>query len=577
MAAIQPAPPAGYELPPPRTEVGVIGWLTANLFSTWYNTTLTILAGAGIVLAVWYGLAWIFAGADWTVIAKLGGRFVIGQYNTDAACPGNNCFWRPQASLLLVIALLGMAWGLKGNAVARNIAVAVTAAAAAFAFLPYSLERMGLDVRLLLLAGIPALGVGYALARFTPLGSGMRITIAGVVIFLLTLLLLRGLPADWSVPGLQPVGVIYWGGLMLNLILAVGGITLSLPIGVALALGRRSNLSLPLYIPLAALFGFTAALGHTWVLSGGFMPLLPGIVLILSFGIALSASRGSLAALLIANVISLGFGAILGGVLAVNLDLALPGLITRLVLIIDAVVLGLVLVLGRGLQPPVVKALCVLPGKVQALLQQRNLLLPVAKDLGVLQGKLQTLLQQRDLEFPVVKALCVTFIEVFRGVPLITLLFMSQVLVPLAFPQDFPLNSLFRAGIIITMFSAAYMAENIRGGLQSLHPGQAEAARALGLAGWQTTLLISLPQAIRNVIPAIVGQFIGLFKDTSLVYIIAMLDIVETGRTFILGNPEYLQSAREVFVFVAIVFWVFTYGMSYVSSKVEESLGVGRR
>lgn len=420
MAAAPTTPMAGYEIPPPRTEVGVIGWLTANLFSTWYNAALTIIAGAGIILALWYGLGWVFAGADWTVVAKLGGRFVIGQYNTDAACPGNNCFWRPQAALLLVIALLGMAWGLKGNAVARNIAVAVTAAAAAFAFLPYSMERMGLDVRLLLLAGIPALGVGYALARFTPLGSGLRITIAGVVIFLLTLLLLRGLPEGWGAPGLQPVGVIYWGGLMLNLILAVGGITLSLPIGVALALGRRSQL-------------------------------------------------------------------------------------------------------------------------------------------------------------PVVKALCVTFIEVFRGVPLITLLFMSQVLVPLAFPQDFPLNSLFRAGIIITMFSAAYMAENIRGGLQSLHPGQAEAARALGLAGWQTTLLISLPQAIRNVIPAIVGQFIGLFKDTSLVYIIAMLDIVETGRTFILGNPEYLQSAREMFVFVAIVFWIFTYGMSYVSSKVEESLGVGRR
>ena len=415
--AAQTAPNAGYEIPPPRTEVGVIGWLTANLFSTWYNAALTLIAGAAIVLALWYGLSWVFAGADWTVIAKLGGRFVIGQYNTDAACAGNNCFWRPQAALLLVIALLGMAWGMKDNPVARNIAVAVTAIAAALAFLPYSMERMGLDVRLLLLAGIPALGVGYALARWTPLGTGLRITIAGVAVFLLTLVLLRGLP---GVPGMQPVGVIYWGGLMLNLILAVGGITLSLPIGIALALGRRSNL-------------------------------------------------------------------------------------------------------------------------------------------------------------PVVKALCVTFIEVFRGVPLITLLFMSQVLVPLAFPQDFPLNSLFRAGIIITMFSAAYMAENIRGGLQALHPGQAEAARALGLAGWQTTLLISLPQAIRNVIPAIVGQFIGLFKDTSLVYIIAMLDIVETGRTFILGNPEYLQNYKEMFVFVAIVFWIFTYGMSYVSSKVEESLGVGRR
>jgi general L-amino acid transport system permease protein len=110
-----------------------------------------------------------------------------------------------------------------------------------------------------------------------------------------------------------------------------------------------------------------------------------------------------------------------------------------------------------------------------------------------------------------------------------------------------------------------------------LHPGQAEAARALGLPGWQTTLVISLPQAIRNVIPAIVGQFIGLFKDTSLVYIIGMLDIVQVGKAFILGNTEYLASAQELFVFLALVFWIFTYGMSYVSGRVEESLGVGRR
>ena len=169
------------------------------------------------------------------------------------------------------------------------------------------------------------------------------------------------------------------------------------------------------------------------------------------------------------------------------------------------------------------------------------------------------------------------FIEVFRGVPLITLLFMSQTLVPLAFPEDFPQNSLFRAAVVITLFSAAYMAENIRGGLQALHPGQAEAARALGLPGWQTTLLISLPQAIRNVIPAIVGQFIGLFKDTSLVYIIGMLDIVEVSRVFISGNTKYLDNAAEVFLFVALVFWIFTYGMSYVSGVVEKHLGVGVR
>ena len=94
---------------------------------------------------------------------------------------------------------------------------------------------------------------------------------------------------------------------------------------------------------------------------------------------------------------------------------------------------------------------------------------------------------------------------------------------------------------------------------------------------WQTTLLISLPQAIRNVIPAIVGQFIGLFKDTTLVYIIGMLDVVEVGRAFILGNPKYLDSALELFFFVALVFWVFTYGMSYISRRVEQHLGVGER
>ena len=163
----------------------------------------------------------------------------------------------------------------------------------------------------------------------------------------------------------------------------------------------------------------------------------------------------------------------------------------------------------------------------------------------------------RRSRLPVVKALCVVFIEAFRGVPLITLLF--------------------NAGVVITMFSSAYMAENIRGGLRALHPGQAEAARALGLASWQTTLFISLPQAIRNMIPAIVGQFISLFKDTSLVYIIGMLDIVNISRKVGEGQVEIQGFAHEIFVFIAIVFWIFTYTMSCVSRRIERNLGVGRR
>ena len=342
---------------------------------------------------------------------------MVGQYNTESACPGQNCFWRPQAILLVVTALLGMMWAVAGGGLTKRIAIGVAVVLALFALLPYSFERMGLDVRLLLAANLPALGVGWAIGRYTPLGTVRRTAIAAAVVFVLALVVLRGLP---GIPGFQTVSVLHWGGLMLNLILAVAGIVICLPIGVALALGRRSNL-------------------------------------------------------------------------------------------------------------------------------------------------------------PVVKLLCVVFIEVFRGVPLITLLFMSQHLVPLAFPEDFPVNSLLRAAIIITLFSAAYMAENVRGGLQALHPGQAEAARALGLPSWQTTLLISLPQAMRNVIPAIVGQFISLFKDTTLVYIIGMNDVLQFSRAFIQGNTEYLASAKELFIFLAVVFWIFTYGMSYVSRRIEQNLGVGQR
>ena len=394
-----------------------MGWAYANLFNSRFNAALTIAVGAVAALVLWFGLKWVIADADWSVISTIGGRFIIGNYNTDHSCPGNDCFWRPQVSLLMVTALLGMGWRIAGGSTARRLALAVTTVVTLFAFLPYGLDRMGWDVRLLLLANAPALALGWALARYTPLGSARWLVGLIVAAFLLTLVLLRGV--SW-IPGLQPVAVSQWGGLTLNLILASAGIGISLPIGIALALGRRGHL-------------------------------------------------------------------------------------------------------------------------------------------------------------PVVKLLCVVFIEVFRGVPLITLLFMSQVLVPLAFPDDFPLNNLLRAGVVITLFSAAYMAENIRGGLQSLHPGQVEAARALGLPGWQTTLLISLPQAIRNVIPAIVGQFIGVFKDTSLVYIISMLDIVEIGRTFIQGNTEYLAHSKELFIFLALAFWVFTYTMSYVSGKVEEHLGVGLR
>ena len=183
----------------------------------------------------------------------------------------------------------------------------------------------------------------------------------------------------------------------------------------------------------------------------------------------------------------------------------------------------------------------------------------------------------RQSRLPVVKIVCVAFIEVIRGVPLITLLFLSRHILPLTFPENIKIDTLYLAAITITLFSSAYMAENVRGGMAAVSPGQAEAARALGLRGWQTTMHITLPQGLRNIIPAIVGQFISLFKDTSLVFVIGMLDLVEMGRVTIQGNLEFTDNGREVYLFVALVFWVFCFSMSYISRRIERTLGVGRR
>lgn len=183
----------------------------------------------------------------------------------------------------------------------------------------------------------------------------------------------------------------------------------------------------------------------------------------------------------------------------------------------------------------------------------------------------------RRSRLPVLKFACVAFIEVIRGVPLITLLFMSRHLLPLTFPANVDVSLLYLSGITITIFSSAYMAENVRGGMAAVSPQQSQAAAALGLKQWQATLFITLPQGLRNIIPAIVGQFISLFKDTSLVFIIGMLDLVEIGRAGLSGSIEYSDNGMEVYLFLALVFWVFTFSMAYISRRIERTLGVGQR
>ncbi len=183
----------------------------------------------------------------------------------------------------------------------------------------------------------------------------------------------------------------------------------------------------------------------------------------------------------------------------------------------------------------------------------------------------------RRSTLPVVKAFSTIFIETIRGVPLITILFMFSIILALFLPAESRIDRLVRALMAVTFFSAAYSAENVRGGLQAVPLGQIEAAKAVGMNGLQTMVFIVLPQAIRAVLPAIVGQFIALFKDTTLVVIVGINDLLGIGRSIINSDPEFVQLQLEVYLFIAIVYWIFSYLMSLASRRLEAALGVSTK
>jgi len=177
---------------------------------------------------------------------------------------------------------------------------------------------------------------------------------------------------------------------------------------------------------------------------------------------------------------------------------------------------------------------------------------------------------------PAVRVLSTAYIELIRGVPLVTILFMAAVMLPLFLPSNVRIDQVLRAMVGITLFSAAYVAENVRGGLQAIPPGQVEAAHAIGLNTLQTNRFIVLPQALRAVIPANVGLFISLLKDTTLVTIVGLLELLGIGRA-VLAQPQWFGAQLEVYVFIAAVFFILCYTMSQASYRLETALGVGTR
>lgn len=177
---------------------------------------------------------------------------------------------------------------------------------------------------------------------------------------------------------------------------------------------------------------------------------------------------------------------------------------------------------------------------------------------------------------PLIRAVCVGFIELVRGVPLISVLFMASVMFPLFLPEGVTVDKLLRAILGIALFTAAYLAEALRGGLQAIPRGQYEAADALGLGYWQMARLVILPQALKISIPALVNQFISLFKDTSLVIIIGLFDLLTATKTA-LSDPIWRPFYVEAYCFAALIYWLFSFSMSRYSLYLERRLDTGHR
>jgi general L-amino acid transport system permease protein len=431
---------------------GPTPWLKESLYSGPFGALSTLALLIILVFAVRGLLSWALFGAEfrtdadsitllrpltpgaiWGVVSVNSRLFAIGQYPTDV-------LWRIYASLGLIL--------------------------------------------LLAILSVLVWSFGSSLKKYRkPLVWAWLASM--VIIFLL----LRGQPGATSGP-FRVVGTNFWGGFLLTIVLSVVGIVVSFPIGVLLALGRRSQVR---GVPYMWLWGIIGLLIY-WAF--GNFPAQP-----VTFNVPVLFRNPPI---WVVTLPPIGYA------------------------VAQAVVLvGLFWIIGYYLQ-----------------------------------GNL-------------IKTFCIAYIEMIRGVPLITVLFMANIMLPIFLPRNVTVDNLLRVVIGIIMFSAAYQAENVRGGLQAVSKGQYEAAMSIGLSTAQSMRLIILPQALRAVIPAIVGLFIGLFKDTSLVAIVGLIDLLRVAQ-IVVAQPQWLGLHKETFAFVALVYWVFAFAMSQASQRLERKLGVGQ-
>jgi general L-amino acid transport system permease protein len=380
-------------------------WVRENLFSSWFNSILTMVSAA---VAAWLGfslLRWIFVTADWGVIQANLRVYMTGRFPVDK-------LWSLWVCIYFISALVGLSWGASGRRLIWTPIRAATRGILAAAFvglLVYLLE--GLTIWLWMGIATALFGAGMIAGRLRPRALRTPLVAAWILAFPVVIFVIR----IWAdVPPQR------WGGFMINVMVAFVSIFASFPLGLLLALGRRSGLRM-------------------------------------------------------------------------------------------------------------------------------------------------------------IRTFSVLFIEVVRGVPLFTLLIFGQFVLPLLLPQGLDLSFIVRAMLMFTLFSSVYVAEIVRGGLQGVHAGQYEAARALGLPTWRMMAFVALPQALRNTIPAMISHFISLFKDTSLLILIGVADMLAVARRAARTGTEFSGDITQALVAAAFIFWIVAFSMGRWSQRLEKRVGVGER
>ncbi len=560
------------DLPPPVTTVGAIGWLRKNLFSSWSNVALTILAFYIIYKLVPDVVQWAFidadwvgdkredcsrAGACWVFIHVWFKQLMYGRYPDVELWRINTAYallivgmillfiprfrWKHWVAIFLLVAYPAIATYLFTGLYAEDIEA-----------WPYRLMQFS-ALALAILAILPLLGF-------------WRERTAVISIVLLILIPLWGLSASSTWTAGLLYGAPFWAALL-------GVMLATLPV-IALAVGLMLSQwrtfiwehfwQLCIAVALLAYIGFRLPL-WAWQATAGASP---------SGAMAVTAALLALAA-----VSPWGY----------TRDAGLPG---RLALLLLPAYLLIAYFVFAG--PPDLLNFGSLDWTANtepffASLRQTSLpevetplwgglfltlVIAITGIVASLPIGIVLALGRRST-MPIIRAVCIGFIEFWRGVPLITVLFMSSVMFPLFMPEGMTFDKLLRALIGVMIFSAAYMAEVVRGGLQAIPKGQYEAAQALGLSYPKMMGFIVLPQALKLVIPGIVNTFIGLFKDTTLVLIIGLFDFLGMAQ-LAATNPDWLGFAVEGYVFTGFGFWIFCFTMSRYSQHLEKKLHTGR-